>query len=1193
MTRYSVAQAVVLTMVSAAMIALAPVASSQPVISTGIATGDPNQAGGTVTIEISVANNANPIAGYDVSITTDASSVSYVPDSVTDLTGTSSATSVNVSPGIVNVAAAVTDVVVTEGALFSLQYSVVSCPVLPFTISAGSGNGTDLTVLIEGNPTDANATFDNADTTGIGNGGATVLTTLVGNPATDATVAVTVSLVGNQVGPVETYNLCLNVTPDGLSLREVIDQTGDGDPPTFSPNNLMNVVIAANVGIDELFSLGFATVTGPSACFSGVIDDVAFENGDLFSVVYDVVTPPVGNVCIALADGPANPPIAVTQVCSGQTVALAHTLDDSGSCAVVTPVPTDTPTPTEVPATETPTYTPTEAGPTETPTSTFSSTPTLTNTPTFTNTPTATRTPTNTPTPTPTLARNANKRVDVVKFTTEELLNVTIDGDVSDWPADSLLFTMDTSNVVPGSSDINTAETDFQSNISISTVAIHGRWDDTYLYLAAVVTGDAGLSRSAPGVLNRDTLVAYLSANNASTTGSRQTDQYSALIGALADNPAGNNANGRVGSGAGAWITSEEVGDVATQGVTGDSNYTFEARIPWTALANETTFTAPNANSYWAFDTLFNDDTRGAIQWDGGTGTNKLNGEQAANWGEAHWVLPTATFTPTNTPTNTPTDTPTSTPTDTAVSTETPTTAVTDTPTVPVVDTPTDTPTSTRTNTPTNTPTSTPVGAALSLVLFSGDPTATNSEFEVAVEISNNNVGNVGTYGLQINFSASVLTFVSAEDGGDGMGAAPTTNAVAGGIAASAFNAVSTLQNGKLFIVKFRTAATLPSSYPIDLLDFGQTPLYTTNFQPIPHSLHGLVINVSQPPTPTDTPVAPTETPTTAVTDTPTNTPVTPVATDTPAPDTGVGYLVLDGFGGIHAVGLANNPPQYGYRQNAPYWTSNNITRDLTVDRRNNLRHALILDLFGGVHYVNWDGDTGPTAQEIVSETLFYWLGQDIAADAELTGDGNGSYVLAKNGWIEESGASARANPLPDLPAPIPAEYRALELLYSGTSVVAGWAMDSFGRVVPITGLPQSRALTVEEQAAVGLVAVPDPRIFWDQFIDLEIVPDGQGGLVFVTLDSYGEVRTSAPLPAGVDATELPFFGFDVVRDLEWQTAAEGDLSADSLPGLIMIDAFGGIHTTAGANRRFTDNPAFGFDTVMDIEVGNWNVGGE
>jgi len=93
----------------------------------------------------------------------------------------------------------------------------------------------------------------------------------------------------------------------------------------------------------------------------------------------------------------------------------------------------------------------------------------------------------------------------------------------------------------------------------------------------------------------------------------------------------------------------------------------------------------------------------------------------------------------------------------------------------------------------------------------------------------------------------------------------------------------------------------------------------------------------------------------------------------------GMGYLVLDGLGGVHKFGSAARG-SLG-RQVTPYFGFD-IARDITLTPDG--RGYAVLDGYGGVH-------VGGTAQ---SFQLGYWPGWDIVRAFAYAPDGGGAYLL-------------------------------------------------------------------------------------------------------------------------------------------------------------------------------------------------------
>lgn len=190
-------------------------------------------------------------------------------------------------------------------------------------------------------------------------------------------------------------------------------------------------------------------------------------------------------------------------------------------------------------------------------------------------------------------------------------------------------------------------------------------------------------------------------------------------------------------------------------------------------------------------------------------------------------------------------------------------------------------------------PTSTPVGTAIIRgEITSGDPCG---QFELTVSLANNTLGVIGTYAVLLTVPAGI-EFVSVRDAD--FGEEPTTNQVPGGRAFSTFSATTQLQNGALFVVTLNNVTG--ASGTLVLSDYGQTPLYTQLFQPVPHGFENPSVTCGTPrPTDTATPVPPTRTPTPtdtaiAATDTPTVVPPTasPTATATQGTQASVGLLI-------------------------------------------------------------------------------------------------------------------------------------------------------------------------------------------------------------------------------------------------------------------------------------------------------------
>jgi hypothetical protein len=105
----------------------------------------------------------------------------------------------------------------------------------------------------------------------------------------------------------------------------------------------------------------------------------------------------------------------------------------------------------------------------------------------------------------------------------------------------------------------------------------------------------------------------------------------------------------------------------------------------------------------------------------------------------------------------------------------------------------------------------------------------------------------------------------------------------------------------------------------------------------------------------------------------------------------GRGLVVLDGFGGIHAVGSVKAP------RGAPFWPGWDIARSIGVTA--DLKGFYVLDGFGAV----WNVGTAPRHASA-------WFGWDIARDLVILLDGSGYAVLDGFGGLHSFGAMPRAN---------------------------------------------------------------------------------------------------------------------------------------------------------------------------------------
>jgi polysaccharide biosynthesis protein PslG len=149
----------------------------------------------------------------------------------------------------------------------------------------------------------------------------------------------------------------------------------------------------------------------------------------------------------------------------------------------------------------------------------------------------------------------------------------------------------------------------------------------------------------------------------------------------------------------------------------------------------------------------------------------------------------------------------------------------------------------------------------------------------------------------------------------------------------------------------------------------------------------------------------------------------------------GLGYAILDGYGGLHRFGTA----RYGVVGSAApgYWRGWDIARDVDITPSGN--GIAVMDAFGGMHRV---GDAPPL-------NAGYWRGHKIARAFTYTKSGEGLYVLDGYGGVHVAGDAVRLSGGPN--------WRgwdiARDITLSATG--AGYAiLDGYGGVHPMGDAP-------------------------------------------------------------------------------------------------------------------------------------------
>ncbi len=236
------------------------------------------------------------------------------------------------------------------------------------------------------------------------------------------------------------------------------------------------------------------------------------------------------------------------------------------------------------------------------------------------------------------------------------------------------------------------------------------------------------------------------------------------------------------------------------------------------------------------------------------------------------------------------------------------------------------------------------------------------------------------------------------------------------------------------------------------------------------------------------------------------------------------GYLLLDGFGGIHTVGKVNLP-QYplgadGAMVDTPFPESMITTEDVGTPA----------DLFRG----------NPIDETSVARPIFTYFGWDIARDLEVSTQ----FVTISTTLL----VSPDWNPA-SAPAP------------------------SFASV---TSTPQGRVIAMCNGYYIldGLGAVHSCRLP----LNFDVNDDGVVDDADVENPEFGRPVNNKPLVIPWVGSDQPYFGWDIAREIELTPTRNG---------FYLLDGFGAIHAVGDAHTAFPNpyTPYFGFDVARGLVV--------
>jgi hypothetical protein len=183
-------------------------------------------------------------------------------------------------------------------------------------------------------------------------------------------------------------------------------------------------------------------------------------------------------------------------------------------------------------------------------------------------------------------------------------------------------------------------------------------------------------------------------------------------------------------------------------------------------------------------------------------------------------------------------------------------------------------------------------------------------------------------------------------------------------------------------------------------------------------------------------------------------------------PDGGTGYL-LDGFGGLHAVGIDQNHD--AATAAGAYWPGWDIARGVTIARTGSA--GFTLDAYGGLHSFGIGQDHSmPT---VVGGP--YWPGWDISRGVALTPDGRGGFILDGFGGLHWFSLGSAKTPPPIVGAPYWQGWDVARGIAISPDGASGYVVDATGVLHPF-GIGGATALpgrSVGPLAARGVGLFP------------------------------------------------------------------------------------------------------------------------
>lgn len=313
------------------------------------------------------------------------------------------------------------------------------------------------------------------------------------------------------------------------------------------------------------------------------------------------------------------------------------------------------------------------------------------------------------------------------------------------------------------------------------------------------------------------------------------------------------------------------------------------------------------------------------------------------------------------------------------------------------------------------------------------------------------------------------------------------------------------------------------------------------------------------------------------------------------------GYIVLDGFGGFHAVGSA---PDLLNKES--FYPGFDIVRDFEIlpDKTG----VVALDGYGGSVVLPFPGQAPKlkgSLQEI-DQTIQppFTPGTDQYQALVAKADSKGYWVLDESGRIYGVGSAlpegASEALLYNMDFDLTPDTKGagvdgavdFVVLQDEEDVQAIIVLKSYGDQIVVAGDPTGIGVEVNggkvtgPGPATGSWNVDAPYFGWDIAREIDLEPTGKGYMVldgFGGIHPVGDARTAwnsfipGPRPGmPPEAGGHTYFGWDIAEKIAY--------TPDGL-GLVMLDGFGGTHYDG--NIVPITEIYFGFDIARDIEIFN------